>query len=553
MTTSSINSKVAQLLYEDSGHNLSHVIRLNDGSLFTLVCITKKNLSELDQAVCSHYVMGRQSLDNGRMWSDPRMLIAFPQQAGYISGQHFLQSRAGFLHVFSFRIKELNVKTNSFIGDTLHTRVDDIHGTNAITQKVECLDRYNGGMNSSLQLASGRIVIPISTVPQNTLGFVCSTIYSDDEGVTWKASNDVGISDGESHSESGAMEPVVIELNRAHILMLIRTTLGRFYYAISIDGGASWGPARPTLFRSSNAPTSLVRLGNGDIVKIWNHCLGYRYIEGISYARQVLHAAISEDGGTTWNGYREIIGRRQDDPPGVLNCYAFPIVLHDDELLVKYYSIESKEGATFNDPNAKLISFSSAFLKEKTIVEEFSNGLQAWSTVGKHVTTGTYRSDPSSPDKNMLQMSAGVDETAVASINFPYGSAGSLKIKMKSGKNLTGASLILSETYLDEYHFTGNDEEIKRIREIVLKDCVRLAVYGSSNQWEEWDISWDMNKNEVRLSDGTETQTIEVKSDIGGFSYLMFCLEGSEGEVQRLSIARVAAESQRGGYSGIEL
>ncbi|MBP1997092.1 sialidase family protein [Paenibacillus eucommiae] len=555
-----INSNVAQFLYEDSGLNMGPVIRLHDGSLFTVVCVTKKNPLQLDQAICSHYVLGRQSFDNGATWSHPHLFIAFPQQTGYISGQHYLQSKAGAMHVFSFRIQVLNEATNQYIGDILHTRADDIHGTNAVTQKVACLDRYTGAINSVLQLANGRIVAAFSTIPQGKFDlrscFVCSTIYSDDEGATWNASNDVEISDDNAHVESGAMEPIVLELDDGQMLMMIRTTLGRFYYAMSADGGASWGTARPSPFRSSNAPTSLVRMENGDIVKIWNHCLGYRYIEGISYARQALHAAISEDGGKTWNGYREMILRRQDDPPSVLNCYPFPIVLENDELLVKYYSVGSKEGSDFNDPNVKLVRFSTSFLKERTITESFEQGMQAWTTDGTHTTLGTYKPDSSSMEKNMLRLSAAEGETAVAALNFPYGRAGSLKIRLKrdSEKELQGATLILSEPFLDEVHFTGKDEEIKKIKEIVLKDCAVLSLKAASGNWDELGISWDMDTRELHSTiNGIQDQTIVIPGDAGGFSYMTLCLEGTEGEVQRLSIAHVAAESHRPGSFNFEL
>ncbi|MBP1995149.1 sialidase family protein [Paenibacillus eucommiae] len=557
---SPINSTVAQFLYEDSGLNLGPVIRLQDGSLFTVVCLTKKNMEHLDQAICSHYVLGRQSFDNGATWSHPHMFIAFPQQTGYISGQHYLQSKAGVMHVFSYRIQVLSEAANEYIGDILHTRADDIHGTNAVTQKVTCLDRYTGGLNSLLQLANGRIVVPFSTIPRGKSKegscFVCSTIYSDDEGLTWNASNDVEISDDNAHVESGAMEPIVLELDDTHMLMMMRTTLGRFYYAISADGGASWSKARPSSFRSSNAPTSLVRLANGDIVKIWNHCLGYRYIEGISYARQTLHAAISEDGGMTWSGYREIIRRRQDDHPKVLNCYAFPIVLEGDELLMKYFSVDSIEGSNFNDPNAKLVRFPTAFLKERTLAETFQNGMQAWNTDGIHTTLEKYQPDSSALEENMLLLSAGEGETAVAGLNFPYGRAGSLKIRLRadSGKELRGAALILSEPYVDEIHFTSKDEAIKNIKEIVLKDCVVLDINGVSNEWEEREISWDMDKRELHTTiNGIKDQTIAITGNIGGFSYMTLCLEGAEGDIQRLSIAEVAAESHCPGHSNFEL
>ncbi|RAV11485.1 sialidase family protein [Paenibacillus contaminans] len=560
MQSHMIHSAVAELLYEDSNYNVGPVIVLSDGSLFTIMGATKKSLHSLDRTISSHYVFGRQSFDRGRTWTNPETIVSFPRQPGWISGVHLLQSRDGFVHVFSIRITAYNWEENDFQGDILHTRMDDIHGTNAVTQKVMCLDRYTGAINSVLQTSGGRIVVPFSTLVQSgngeSLCFVCSTIFSDDEGMTWQVSNDLSVSDGETHVETGAMEPIIGELDNGSLLMLIRTTLGHLYYALSADGGASWGEVKRTGFRSSNSPSSLVRLDNGDLVKIWNHCEGYPSNEAISisYARQAMHAAISEDGGITWNGYREIVHRRTDDPADTHISYPFPTAFGGDDVLVKYFTVQSKDGEAWIEPHAKIVQFSATFLKERTMTEWFDRGLAAWTTGGRGVSVSEEEGKP------VMQLAAEAssetgNETAVACLNFPYGSAGSLRITMKAASDLSGAKLILSELYIDPVHYTSSDEAVRQITEKVLQQCIVIDLTGSADLWRELLVSWDVAVQVVHVTaaDGTGSKSIAIRGKVGGYSYATLCVESANGKREQLSIAMVKAESHRGGVSDIDM
>lgn len=558
MNTLKINSAVAEWLYEDSNYNIGPVLVLRDGSLFTIMCTTKRSLKPLDRAVSSHYVMGRQSVDGGRTWSRPETIIEFPPQPGWICGTHLLQSREGTMHIFSIRIHRYDWENSDFQGDILHTRMDDIHGTNAVTQKVDCLDRYTGAINSLLQTASGRLVVPFSTLIPREDGvhwhFVCSTIYSDDEGRTWHASNDLAVSDGETHLESGAIEPIVHELDDGRVLMLIRTTLGRFYYALSADGGATWGAVKRTPFLSSNSPTSLVSLENGDLVKIWNHCDGYPLHDVISYARQVLHAAVSEDGGQTWSGYREIVRRRPDDPANTHICYPFPTALGGDEVLVKYFTVQSKDGETWAEPYAKLIRFSASFLKERTRVEDFRGGLDAWSTGGRvtletdALAGSTIAGDSGKAGVPVMQIAAGRGETAVASWNFPYASAGSLKLRLQP-LGAARIKLVLSERYLDPHHFTCGEEAVQQMKEAVLTACALIEWQGAAGAGTELELTWQRGQDRMELHfRGTGEAQVAVNGDAGGYSYLTVWLEAAEeAEEQLLLVDRVEAESHQGG------
>ncbi|MBO9608309.1 MAG: exo-alpha-sialidase [Paenibacillaceae bacterium] len=550
MTASTIQSQVAEQLCEDSNYHIGPVIELQDGSLFTIMVVTKKHIKTLDDNISSHYVMGRQSFDGGRTWGNPETIVAFPPQPGWIAGTHVLQSREGYVHVFSLRITRYKWETGEFAGDILHTRMDDIHGTNATTQKVECLDRYTGAINSLLQTKSGRIVVPFSTLVRSDTGdysyFVSSTIYSDDEGATWQASNDVAVKDGETYLESGAIEPIVLELANGGILMLIRTTLGRFFYALSADGGATWSEAKRTAFRSSNSPTSLLRLADGSLLKIWNHCDGHPLHTVISYARQALHAAISDDEGATWHGYREIVRRLPDDPADTHLAYPFPTVLGTGDVLVKYFSVNSKRGESWNEPLAKMIRFSPSFLRETKLTERFADGLDAWSTAGD--CRVDEREGAAGGRQLVLTAEAGVP--AAACLNFPYGSSGRVRLEYAAGAS--GSRLVLSERYIDPFHYTNGKEGAEQLREAVLRECAVVALAPTAAALgagrAALELAWDAGSKELRATDASGTRTYALADDCGGFSYVTLVADSGS-----LTVAGVDAESLRGGCSGMAL
>ena len=243
-----------EFLYEDTIFNLNRVVRLKDGTLFTIASITKKDEYRIGEYIKHQFVFGRISADGGRTWGMPYPLFEIPETKAFVSPADFMISRDGYLHAFILRIKSsvLNKDgTGNSTGDILHARMDDITGKNVYIQKIECLDRYAGSLNNLIQLKNGRLVVPFSTLTGYPSNFVSSTIFSDDEGLTWKASNDINIGSDETHFESGALEPVIIEVRDNTLLMVIRTVLEYFYYSVSCDGGESWSKARPTSIRSS--------------------------------------------------------------------------------------------------------------------------------------------------------------------------------------------------------------------------------------------------------------------------------------------------------------
>ena len=93
-------------------------------------------------------------------------------------------------------------------------------------------------------------------------------VHVRDDGKTWKRSNLIDLG-GHGHHD-GATEPMVAELSDGRLLMLMRTSLDRFWQAFSDDGGRYWRTIQPSSIDASSSPGHLVRLSSGRLVLLWN-------------------------------------------------------------------------------------------------------------------------------------------------------------------------------------------------------------------------------------------------------------------------------------------
>ena len=155
--------------------------------------------------------------------------------------------------------------------------------------------------------------------------------YSDDLGVTWtrrKIPNPHCFEVAFPHKAkrwcvSSGTEPNVIEVAENHMLMIIRTPMDCFYKSESFDGGDTWSVPEPTDFYGTNTTAYLLKLSDGRIINFWNNTkplaqpnlkrlgadrwITEGFTENAFTNRDAAHAAISDDGGKTFRGYREIL------------------------------------------------------------------------------------------------------------------------------------------------------------------------------------------------------------------------------------------------------
>lgn len=175
-------------------------------------------------------------------------------------------------------------------------------------------------------------IIDRKTDPQNptATGYF---FYSDDFGLSWKSVTVPRLPEfeivyphkGLRWSKASGAEPYAIEISKGRMMMIIRSPLDCFYVSHSNDGGESWSEPQPSDFYGTNTTSQLLKLSDGRIVCFWNNTRPLAEVnhsttvppvrdavklgigEDAFTNRDAAHAAISDDGGETFIGYREML------------------------------------------------------------------------------------------------------------------------------------------------------------------------------------------------------------------------------------------------------
>jgi len=332
--------------------DVNYIARFADGELVTFLNDNPEPIVGLDRVRAPRTVSIRRSNDHGETWSDPSVAFAYPAGNGFAMPTVCLVDRTERLHVFGLRFFEINWPDGPWSSQITHVWSDDRGATWSEARAIDFGHDYTGSLNNVTVLDTGRIILPFSYLdPDRASGrFVAKCVYSDDSGATWGRSNDCAIVGGGDFVESGAIEPVVVQLDSGLIWMVIRTVSGYFWESFSNDGSV-WTPPRPTRIVSANAPAGVVRLRNGDIVMAWNNLYGEPMKEhGISYARQKLHMAISHDDSQTWSVPKVIAQIDDDDPIDVQTTYPYLIEAADGAIVAVYHVIRKDEGRNWHNP-----------------------------------------------------------------------------------------------------------------------------------------------------------------------------------------------------------
>jgi len=286
----------------DIGGSLGYVARLADGRLIAVhgECRPRE---KWDDASIAQPVFGRFSIDGGTSWSPDALLFNSPGP-GWLHTVLPLGDRDGTIHLLGLIVDYITPPVDWTKARAVfwHTTSRDGGKTWKTPRRIGLKHRYTGQINSGIQLESGRLLIAYSYLDETRpIGyFVSHAIYSDDHGQTWLSSkNDVPVASGGKLLESGAAEPVVVQLADGRVWMMLRTQTGYFFESYSNDGGENWSSPRKTVFRASNAPAAVLRV-NGRLFLAWNNEMGEPFHGTSSYARQSLVMAVRQ--GDDWMG-----------------------------------------------------------------------------------------------------------------------------------------------------------------------------------------------------------------------------------------------------------
>lgn len=466
------------------------------------------------------------SKDNGRTWTSPRSIHAFADKAGTFGGTEPLVDRTGEVHLFLVRMTKYTMGAR---GEGERPASDDYRGNRidiwhmksnpartAWSKPREIWAGYTGALNSVVQLKSGRIVLPFSYYVKRTwrdrgdgfaaftyLGhFLSTVVYSDDHGETFQLSKTpLAIETPDIVSAYGAVEPVAIELKDGRAWMLIRGQTGRFYESFSNDG-ATWSEPMPSAIRNSDSPAGLARTDDGKLVLLWNNCQRFPYAYG---GRQVLHAALSEDEGKSWTGYREVLKdpkRAEPPPPGgdFGTAYPFPATAFDGEVLIR-----SGQGKG----RTALVSLDPKWLYETGAQTDFVSGLDDWTFFG---TKGVERIEfEGRPVMRIAKTHA--DWPAGAVWNFPNGRDGKLSMKFRLNAGFRAANLSLADHYSppwdkEDHFYSSWNIAIESLR-------------AAPDRWHRLEIEWSVGDRTARVSlDGSRVAALPLRHESVGANYL---------------------------------
>jgi hypothetical protein len=503
------------------------IAQLPDGVLMAVFLRAKETGQELT---------ARVSKDNGFTWREEKTLLKLPSEPGQWGGLAVLVDQKGEIHIFTLndaRTSRLPMGQRRL--DIWHTKTEMQRARWQPLKRI--WQGYTGSLNSVIQLRNGRILLPFSyytgrswsnrgegSLAFTYMGFYDSTlIYSDDDGDSWKLSPSalhVPAVDITS-TESGAVEPVALELKDGRIWMLIRTQRGRLYEAFSSNGGISWSNPRPSRFLSSESPVALARLPNDRILILWNNCLRFPYAYG---GRHVLHAAISEDEGNTWRGYREVARDPLiEEPPPTRGdfgtAYPFATTTKDGKVI-----FTAGQGSS-----ARLLCLllDPAWLYETVQRDDFANGLVGWLSFG---TRGVRRlPHPEKAGAHILSIQkADTDWPAATVWNFPFGIRGrmSLKLLLKSG--FGGLRIGLTDHFSVPY---DPEDFLYNLYNLEIDKDGRLACGEKLDldRWYDLRLEWDVAQCKAHVFlDNREVAALPLLRKAEGCCYLRISTTAEE-------------------------
>jgi len=500
------------------GWGYANALLLADGRLMAWYDVGKEWSDEqMDDSELLQQALARYSSDNGYTWSEPVVLFDFPKGKGLYMAELPLLDRDGNIHLFGLhRLVWGKTRHQDNVCYVFHTISGDGGKTWSSLHYCDFGHEFNGDLAAVLQLRSGRIVLPCA-YPSERGGWLAVMSLSDDGGKTWRP------------SQGGARgfyvdEPSCIELQDGRVWMLCRPGSEPYLWELwSSDGGDTWTDPQPSRFVSCSATSHMIRLRDGRMVLVWNNSRAPAGGTGEgqtsdNFHRYALSAAISDDDGNSWHGYREIV--RSIGPMGSRGWVVHPWLTEtaDGAILVSFRQGDAK--------GPRYLRLQPDWLTETHFRDDFSRGLEHWNT---RWTEGPgCVPHPNWANRQVLALrKPKIEKTSGASLNFPFGVQGHLTIKLRREAGFQGARLCLTDYFSWAiYPEPGRfGIELSASGEVSLAtdadEFIPTKVTLGTGKWQRLRFDWDCEEGSCGLSvDGQHIADLPQLSRAAGICYL---------------------------------
>ncbi len=449
--------------------------------------------------------------------------------------------------------------------------ISDIGPDDTSPRRIRISTRGYFDMFQPIRISTGRWLCPAQARTETEEDGKCIMNYnsavfrSDDDGESWSVTDLKSAPRFEtvwphksSRWENNGSECTLTELADGRIMLISRTSQDWFYAYYSSDGGETWTDGEPSPFHGTLTTPFLLKLSDGRIIHFWNNSQPLAEVDKESYwpplgkdcmdavwedvftNRDVNHAAISEDGGKTWIGFREL-GLNE-----IRNASDFRsaggMVSSADKSVHQFQAVELPFGKVLvsygqHEISRRLVIFDVNWLYEKSRTETFIDGLKNMTThvyvksvsesqVGKGLpghcawnrTNGALLvPDPQGNYGEALQITRIDDPRLVSPLqgavwNFPAMKKGRVDVDVR----IEGAGLRLS---LTDRWFNAADEYIWYYAQFTTELEKGLCGRG---EWVRLSVHFDCEAGKaVAERGGKELFAIKMKDSApNGISYL---------------------------------
>ena len=291
---------VAKSTSEFTRKSEGDIIELDDGRLLLVYMEFSGDGSDFAKT----RIVAQESADGGQSWGTHRVVTETSAGDMNVYSPNLIRAKDGGILLIFMRQHRPGSLTNYVWKSSDQGKTFQQHAEFFPKQDYSLC---NGTIK---RLDSGRLLLPAnppqpdpsqSSKAAETGPYSATTLYSDDDGLSWKVSpSRIAL------EKRGAMEPHVEQTSDGRVLMVMRNQLGKLYLSESKDEGGTWSEPWASELESPESCPELTKIpGTNDLLMIWNHSYDPSFRSHFG-KRSPLSSAISRDQGKTWRNIRDI-------------------------------------------------------------------------------------------------------------------------------------------------------------------------------------------------------------------------------------------------------